>query len=259
VSPTGRENPLSLKGRTALITGAGRGIGRAIALAYADAGADLILCSRTTREVEALADEARARGIKAEARCLDVSSTEQCRAVASDAIAQAGRIDVLVNNAGTAIRKLAPEITEADWDVIFGTNLKGPFFLTQAIGQHMVARGGGCIINISSIAAIVGSSTRSAYAASKAGLAALTRALAVEWGPHGVTVNAIAPGFIRTSLTESLFSDPATLATSLTRTPLGRFPEPVDVARAALYLASDAGRNVTGQLLTVDGGFTIAS
>jgi 2-deoxy-D-gluconate 3-dehydrogenase len=259
MSRSGGENLFSLGGRTALITGAGRGLGRAIALAFADAGADLVLCSRTVRELESLADEARALGIKVEARRLDISSVEQCRAAASEAVTRVGRIDILVNNAGTAIRKPVPEVTEADWDLIFSTNLKGPFFLTQAIGQHMVARGGGRIINISSIAALVGSSTRSAYAASKAGLAALTRALAVEWGPHGVTVNAIAPGFIRTRLTESLFADPATLGTSLARTPLGRFPEPVDIAGAALYLASDAGRNVTGQLLTVDGGFTIAS
>ena len=259
MSRTDGTNLFSLKGKTALITGAGRGLGRAIALAYADAGADLVLCARTLREIEALADEARARGIRAETLPLDVSSVEQCRAVASEAVAQAGRIGILVNNAGTAIRKPVPEITEADWDVIFSTNLKGPFFLTQAIGQHMLAHGGGRIINISSIAALVGSSTRSAYAASKAGLAALTRALAVEWGPHGVTVNAIAPGFVRTRLTESLFADPATLADSLERTPLGRFPEPVDIAGAALYLASDAGRNVNGQVITVDGGFTIAS
>ncbi len=259
MSRPGGTNLFNLKGRTGLITGAGRGLGRAIALAYADAGADLVLCSRTQREVEALAEEARTRGVKAETLHLDVSSVEHCRAVASEAVARAGRIDILVNNAGTAIRKPALEITEADWDKILGTNLTGPFFLTQAIGRHMIDHGGGRIIHVSSIAALVGSSTRSAYAASKAGLAALARALAVEWGPHGVTVNAIAPGFIRTKLTESLFADPATLATSLERTPLGRFPEPVDIAGAALYLASEAGRNVNGQVITVDGGFTIAS
>ncbi len=251
-------NLFSLAGKAALITGAGRGIGRAIALAYAEAGADLAVCSRTLGEVEALAKEARARGVKAEALRLDVSNLGQCRTVAGQAIDRIGRIDVLVNNAGTAVRKPAVEVTEADWDLVLNTNLKGLFFLTQEIGKHMIARGGGRIINVSSVASFIGSATRAAYAASKAGVNALTRVMAVEWGPHGVTVNAIAPGFVRTPLTETLFANPATLAVPLQRTPLGRFAEVEDIAAAALYLASDAARNVTGQVITVDGGRTVA-
>jgi NAD(P)-dependent dehydrogenase (short-subunit alcohol dehydrogenase family) len=232
--------------------------GGAIAFAFAEAGADLVLGSRTVSEVEALAQEARVHSVKVEALLLDIADAAQVRTVADQAISLMGHIDILVNNAGTVVRKPAVEITEADWDFVLNTNLKGLFFLTQAIGKHMIARGEGRIINISSVASLVGSPTRAAYTASKRGVNSLTRVLAVEWGPYGVTVNAIAPSFTRTPLTESLFSDPATLAPLLQRTPLGRFPEVEDIAAAAVYIASDAGRNVTGQVITVDGGRTIS-
>lgn len=253
-------NRFNLDGKTALIAGAGRGIGRAIALAYGEAGADLVLVSRTLSEVESVARDARDHySVKAEALALDIANPTQVRAVASNAVHLVGHIDILVNNAGTVVRKTAMEVTEADWDLVLNTNLKGVFFLTQEIGKHMITYGrGGRIINISSVASLVGSPTRAAYAASKAGLNSLTRVLAVEWGPHGITVNAIAPSFTRTPMTDSLFADSATLAPLLQRTPLGQFPEVDDIAAAALYLASDAGRNVTGQVITVDGGRTIA-
>ncbi len=248
----------SLKGKTAVIAGAGRGIGRGIALAFAEAGADLVVGSRTLDEVESLAQECRVHSDKAEAIRLDIADLFQIRTFAAKAIDMLGRVDILVNNAGTVVRKLAVEITESDWDSVVDTNLKGPFFLTQEIGKHMIENGGGRIINISSVASLIGSSTRSAYGASKAGVNSLTRSLAIEWGPHGVIVNAIAPTFLRTPMTDSLFADPATLAPLLHRTPLGRFPEVADIAAAALYLASEAGRNVTGQVITIDGGRTVS-
>ena len=248
----------SLKGKTAVIAGAGRGIGRGVALAFAEAGADLVVASRTGSELETLAQECRNHSVRAEALPLDVANIAETRTFITRAIKLLGRVDILVNNAGTVVRKSAVEITETDWDAVLNTNLRGLFFLTQEIGKHMIASGGGRIINISSVASLLGSPTRAAYGASKAGVNSLTRSLAVEWGPYGVTVNAIAPTFTRTPMTEALFADPATLAPLVERTPLGRFPEVEDIAAAALYLASEAGRNVTGQVITIDGGRTVS-
>ena len=254
------QNRFSLNGKTALIAGAGRGIGKAITLAYGEAGADLVLGSRTLSEVEVLATEVRDRySVKAEALRLNIANSAELRTVAGEALRLMGHIDILVNNAGTVIRKPAVEVTEADWDLVLNTNLRGLFFLTQEIGKHMIERGrGGRIINISSVASLIGSPTRVAYAASKGGVNSLTRVLAAEWGPHGITVNSIAPSFVRTPMTNSLFADSSTLAPLLQRTPLGHFPEVEDIAAAALYLGSDAARNVTGQIITVDGGRSVS-
>lgn len=252
------EDLFSLKGKTALITGAGRGIGRAIALTYAEAGAKLMLCSRTLSEVETLAREVRNRAVRAEALQLDVSNLAQCRPRRrrpSSTWAGSTSWSTTPGRQSGGLLSKSPRRTGI-WSST--RNLKGLFFLTQEIGRQMIAQSGGRIINISSVGSLIGSATRAAYAASKAGVNALTRVLAVEWGPHGVTVNAIAPSFVRTSMTEPLFASPDNLAASLQRTPLARFPEPVDIAAAALYLASDAGRNVSGQVIPVDGGRTVA-
>ena len=165
------------------MAGAGRGIGKAITLAYGEAGADLVLGSRTLSEVEVLAREVRDRySVKAEALRLNIANSAELRTVAGEALRLMGHIDILVNNAGTVIRKPAVEVTEADWDLVLNTNLRGLFFFTQEIGKHMIERGrGGRIINISSVASLIGSPTRAAYAASKGGVNSLTRVLAAEW------------------------------------------------------------------------------
>ncbi len=247
-----------LKGKTALVTGAGRGLGRAIALAYAKAGANLVLWSRTSTEIEEVAGLAREMGVVAAAQVVDVADVTHLRAAAETAIASAGRIDVLVNNAGVSNRLPFLECTEADFDRVMTLNLKATYFLTQTVAKSMASHKSGRIINISSVSSLRCRANSSLYATSKAALNTLTKILAIELGPLGITVNAIAPSFVRTPLTEDLFRNSATLEPFLKATPLGRFPEVDDVAAAAMYLASEAGRSISGQILAVDGGRTAA-
>jgi NAD(P)-dependent dehydrogenase (short-subunit alcohol dehydrogenase family) len=245
-----------LAGRVALVTGAGRGIGRGLAHALAHAGACVVAASRTRDEVDSLAAEITDSGGQGDALQLDVRDSASIAAAVDGTLDLHGRIDILVNNAGVGTNHDALDVTEDDWDEVLDVNLKGLFFVSQAAGRHMVRAGHGRIVNLSSQAGSVGIRRHAAYCASKGGVEQLTRVLALEWAPHGVTVNAVAPTFIRTPGTAERLDDPAFATGVLDRIPLGRVGDPVDVAGAVIYLASDAARLVTGSVLSVDGGWT---
>jgi 2-deoxy-D-gluconate 3-dehydrogenase len=251
-------SPLSfeLTDKVVVITGAGRGIGKAIAEACAYHGADLALGSRTVAESAAVAETCRRDGRRAEAWPLDVSRVDSIRAFIAQVLAAYGRIDVLVNNAGTNVPKPALEYTEEEYDYITDVNLKGVFFMSTGVAQSMIDRGiPGSIITISSQVGVVGGPLRSIYGAAKSGVGHLGRTLGAEWAPHKITVNAVAPTFTRTPMLEKALQNPD-FARNLEKIPMGRTAEPEEIAAAVVYLASDAARMVTGQVLCVDGGFT---
>ncbi len=245
-------------GRLAAVTGASRGLGRAIAIGLAAAGADVAVTDLTSAmgECDSAAQEVEALGRRALALPLDVRDREST-AAAVDAIVKAwGGLDIWVNNAGIIIRKPALELAEEDWDAVVNVDLKGVFLGAQAAARAMVERGGGKIINIASINGMIGSRTRAAYCASKAGAINLTRTLALEWAPHKINVNAVAPTYIDTPLTQRLFEDKEFLQEVLGRTPMRRLGRPEEVAAAVVFLASPASDMITGHTLVVDGGWT---
>ena len=243
-----------LDGRRALITGSTRGLGLAIAKAMAEQGAGIIINSRTADESQATAAELSATGCEAMALPFDASDGAARKA----ALAQAGVIDILVNNAGIIHRAPLAEFPEQKWRDVLDVNLTAPFLLAQSVAGGMVERGWGRVINISSIMGQIGRATIPAYVSSKHGLIGLTRTLAVELGPHGVTVNAINPGYFATEFNAPLIADKEFDAMVKGRTPLGRWGDPAELAGAAVFLASDAGGYVNGASLTVDGGMTAA-
>lgn len=245
-----------LRGKVALVTGASRGIGEAAAWALAEAGADLCLASRDRGGLERVATRVETLGRRALVAQIDLSRIGEIPAMVERAVEELGRLDILVNNAGMNIRRSALEVTEADWDRIATLNLKAAFFCAQACGRVMVGQRGGKIINIASLAARHGLPNLAVYAATKAGLVGLTRVLAVEWAVHGIQVNAIGPGYIRTELTEPLFAQPGWLERTLARIPAGRTGVPTDVAGLVLFLASPASDYITGQVIFADGGWT---
>jgi 2-deoxy-D-gluconate 3-dehydrogenase len=250
---------MRLDDKIAYITGAGSGLGRAIAIGYAQMGADIALTELPGKEAaaEETAREIRAAGRRAFVCELEVTQLASIHQAVARTLEHFGRIDILVNNAGINIPRLAVDVTEADWDRVLDVNLKGVFFSAQAVAkQAMIPQGGGKIINIASQMGVIGYSYRAAYCSSKAGVVNLTRVLAFEWAQHKILVNAIGPTFVETPLTRPMFEDAAFREDVLRRIPLGRIGKPEDIVGAAVYLASPASDLVTGQTLLVDGGWT---
>lgn len=248
-----------LDGQVALVTGAGSGLGQAFAQGLAHYGADVVITELPGKETaaEETAKLVRAEGRRALVAELDVTKMASIQALVDRVTSEWGRIDILINNAGLNMPRWAVDVTEEQWDRVVDTDLKGAFFMAQAVGKHMIARAqGGKIINITSIMGQVGFYYRAAYCSAKAGLANQTRVLAIEWAPHGINVNAVAPAFILTPLTKPMFDDPAFRDLVIERTPMRKIGEPADVVGAVVFLASPAASLITGHVLLVDGGWT---
>jgi 3-oxoacyl-[acyl-carrier protein] reductase len=246
-------NPL--ENQIAVVTGAGRGIGRAIALKFAGAGADVVCISRTHENSDKVAGEIRALGKKAWALAVDVSESAAVKAAVEKILADCGKIDILVNNAGVTRDGLLMRMSDEDWNAVLDTNLKGAFHFTREFFRVFAKQRAGRIINISSVIGLVGNPGQCNYAASKAGLIGFTQSVAKELASRGVTVNAIAPGFIETDMTSDLNEE--LKANILRAIPMGKFGSAEDIADAALFLASPSARYITGQVLTVDGGMVM--
>jgi len=256
---TGQASPsrFDLSGKVVIVTGASKGIGRELTFLLAETGARVVPTARTDADLDALAAEARSKGFAVFPQKLDVLDVASIKAAVAAIVAAHGRIDVLVNNAGLGFARAAFDVSEADWDEMIGVNLRGVFFMTQAVAKTMVGRGeGGRIVNISSQGGLVALPDASVYVTSKGGLNMMTKTLAVEWAKHAITVNAIAPTFIYTPGTAPILDEPKMRASVLGKIPLGKFALTDDVASAVIYLASEAGRMVTGTVLVVDGGWT---
>ncbi|HWU73079.1 MAG TPA: 2-dehydro-3-deoxy-D-gluconate 5-dehydrogenase KduD [Sphingomonas sp.] len=246
-------NPFDLSGKVAIVTGANTGIGQAIALALAEAGADIAAVGRTP--AQETVEKARALGRRAEIVSADLSTIEPVQRVVDETVDKLGGLDILVNNAGIIRRADAVDFTEEDWDAVVDTNLKSVFFLCQAAGRNMIANGGGKIINIASMLTFQGGIRVPSYTASKSGIGGLTKLLANEWASKGVNVNAIAPGYIATNNTAALQADEVRNKSILDRIPAGRWGDASDLGGAAVFLASRAADYVQGHILAVDGGW----
>ena len=247
----------SLQGKVAVVTGGSRGIGQAIALGIARAGADVVVTSRKLPDLEKVAEEIKGLGRKSLAVAAHVGRMEEIDNLVSKVKEEFGRIDILVNNAATnPAMDSALDVSERAWDSIMNLNLKGLFFLSQAVARVMKEQGGGRIVNIASVAGIT-PDILPVYSISKAGVIMVTKVMASEWAKYNIRVNTVAPGMTRTRFSEALWSNPDILQGAMFRTPMGRIAEPEEMVGAVIYLASDASSYVTGQVIAVDGGTTI--
>jgi NAD(P)-dependent dehydrogenase (short-subunit alcohol dehydrogenase family) len=247
--------PLELTDKTAVVVGGTSGIGRAIAHALAEAGADVVATSRRMQQVEATANEIEERGRRSLQVTSDVSNSDSLQHVLDACLTAFGKVDILVNSAGRTKRAPTVDFSEQDWASILDTNLTGTLRACQIFGRHMIERKYGRIVNIASLSSFVALYEVAAYSASKAAVASLTKSLAVEWAAHGVNINAIAPGVFRTALNQKLLDQTERGREFLLRTPMKRFGQVEELAGAAVFLASDAASFVTGEVLVVDGGF----
>ena len=246
-----------LQGQVALVTGASRGIGAAIATTLAESGADIAVTARDSTSLNGTAAQIAATGRRSISVACDVTDAESINTAVTHVETELGPIDILVNNAGVNIPRLALEATEAQWDTILDTNLKGAFLCSQRVGRAMVERRGGRIVNIASAAGLIPALERVAYCSSKAGLIMLTRVLALEWAQYGITVNAVAPTFVETELAAQTLNRPGVREYWERTIPLGRLATTADVAAAVRYLVSPESSFVTGDVLSVDGGLTM--
>jgi len=246
-----------LTGKVALVTGASKGLGKALAVGLAKAGADMALCARNRNDLE-LAREALVQyGSRAEIFSLDVLDAATVQQTAADVLEAFGRIDILVNNAGVNIRKQVLDLTIADWDQVLDTNLKGHFLVAQAVVPAMIKQKKGKVINMASILGTVGLENQLPYASSKGGVIQMTKVMALEWARHGIQVNAIGPTYFETPLVATLRNDPERFRFINERTPMGRWGQPEELEGTVIFLASKASDFITGQTIFVDGGWTI--
>jgi NAD(P)-dependent dehydrogenase (short-subunit alcohol dehydrogenase family) len=250
------ENFFDLTGHVAIVTGTSRGLGQYFARALARAGADLVLTSRDRAALEPFAAEIAALGRRAVCLDLDVRNQQSIEKMAADALAAYGQIHILVNNAGCNIRKPALDVTWEDWNTILDTNLRGSFFVAQAVARGMIAHNYGRIVNIGSVTSVAGYAGLAPYGASRGGVRQLTMSLADDWGPHGVTVNCLAPGWFKTAQNKVLYENREWVDYLVDRIPVKRPGAPNDLDGAVVFLASEASRYVTGQTLLVDGGIS---
>ena len=245
-----------LTGKVAVVTGASRGLGQTFGRALARAGADLVITSRTIDSLASFQREVEGMGRRAVPLALDVRDEGSIRQMVRDAVAAFDRIDILVNNAGCNVRKKAVDVTWEDWNLILDTNLRGAFFVAQSVAREMIPRGRGRIINIGSVTSVFGYAGLAPYGASRGGIRQLTMSLADDWGPHGITVNCLAPGWFKTEQNKVMYEDPEWVAYLVDRIPMRRPGRPTDLEGPVVFLASDASEYVTGQTLLVDGGIT---
>ena len=250
------DNLFNLSGKVAIVTGTSRGLGQYMARALARAGADLVITSRTLDSLREFKREVEGLGVDALPLELDVRDRESIERCVERAHADYGRLDILVNNAGCNIRKPAVEVTWDDWNTILDTNLRGTFFMAQAVAKRMIPRGSGRIINIGSVTCVAGYAGLAPYGASRGGVKQLTMSLADDWGRHGITVNCLAPGWFHTAQNDMLYQNQAWVDYLVDRIPLKRPGMPSDLDGAVVFLASDASAYVTGQTLLVDGGIS---
>jgi gluconate 5-dehydrogenase len=252
-------NPFDLTGKTALVTGASRGLGQQFARALAGAGADVAITSRTLDSLTTTAKEVQSLGRRVACVQLEVRDEASIHDAVGEAIRRLGHLDILVNNAGCNIRKPAVDVTWSDWSTIVDTNLRGIFFVAQSVARHMIPRGYGRIINLGSVTCVAGYAGLGPYGASRGGVKQLTMSLAHDWGPHGITVNCLAPGWFKTEQNRALYEMSGWVEYLCERIPLGRPGSPGELDGALLLLASDAGRYITGQTILVDGGISVGA
>jgi NAD(P)-dependent dehydrogenase (short-subunit alcohol dehydrogenase family) len=248
-----------LTGKVAIVTGASRGLGQTFGRALANAGADLVVTSRTLESLTAFQSEIAAIGRRVVPLVLDVRDENSIRRMAEDAASAYGHVDILVNNAGCNVRKKAVDVTWDDWNLVLDTNLRGAFFVAQAVARQMMSRRRGRIINIGSVTSVFGYAGLGPYGASRGGIRQLTMSLAADWGPHGITVNCLAPGWFKTEQNKIMYEDPDWVTYLVERIPMGRPGRPADLEGPVVFLASDASEYITGQTLLVDGGITTGS
>ena len=245
-----------LSGKVAIVTGATKGLGHGMAVALAEAGANIVVVSRTPHECENVAKEIAGLGVETLAQPCDVTKKASIIELANKTIERFGKIDILVNNAGTAVTIPCEDLTEEDWDKVMDTNLKSVFLLSQAVGKQMIAQKHGKIINIASMFGLVGDKNVLPYLASKGGVIQLTRGLALEWAKHNIQVNAVAPGYVMTPINQKELSEEKVYKYITGKTPMRRLGKAEEIAGAVVYLASDSASYTTGTVLAIDGGWT---
>ncbi|MFY9175426.1 MAG: glucose 1-dehydrogenase [Peptococcia bacterium] len=246
-----------LTGKVAIVTGATKGLGRGMAEALAQSGANIVVVSRTPKDCENVAKELAELGVQTLAQPCDVTKKESIEELVAKTVEKFGKIDILVNNAGTAVTKPALELTEDDWDWVVNTNMKSIFLLSQAVGKHMAEQKSGKVINIASMFGLVGDKNVLPYLASKGGVVQMTRGLALEWTKYNIQVNAVAPGYVITAINEKEFQEEKVYNYITGKTPMRRIGKVEEVAGIVVYLASEASNFTTGAVYTVDGGWTV--